>query len=73
MDITGVFEVLEAIEEIGARPGDRLVIGGGEIPYALVRRLTRGQAGRIIAKSKPVTRHLLPSGRPRPSHLHRLK
>ena len=39
-EITGVFEVIREIEEIGARVGDRLVLASHEAwPVALVRRL----------------------------------
>jgi len=40
MDLTGVFEVIQEIEEIGARVGDRLVLASHEAwPISLVRRL----------------------------------
>lgn len=45
MRITGVFEVVEGIEEIGARPGDRLVVGEGEVwPVSLARKLGHADA-----------------------------
>lgn len=46
MEFTGVFHVVEPIEEIGGRPGDRLVIRPGAAwrPYSLVRPLTLADA-----------------------------
>ena len=45
MDLTAVFHVTREIEEIGAREGDRLVIGeGGLWPVALARQLGHADA-----------------------------
>lgn len=45
MDITGVFEVVAEIEEIGARQSDHLVVGEAEEwPVSLVRRLGHADA-----------------------------
>lgn len=39
MDITGVFEVLEEIPEIGALPGDRLVVRPHALRPGLLQRI----------------------------------
>ncbi len=64
---TGVFEVVEAIDEIGARAGDELVVRPAEgwRPYALVRPLGPSAArwlfsdrARLVFTDPPMPHHL---------------
>lgn len=53
---SGVFRVIEPIEDIGAEPGDFVVIQAedADAPYTLVRCIDRERAMAALTKSAPV-------------------
>lgn len=69
MRTSGVFEVLEEIPEIGARPGDMIVVDPRDpwMQQSLVRPLGRAHARWVASdRCRPVTLHSH-SSRPSPA------